>query len=260
MNNMSHISFSAFKIFNECPFKYKLIYEDKVQRAAGSLHTSFGTALHEAAELKVQDSSTNEIDVFLNKFESEVQLLKEQKNDVEEKLFNEMREQGKMLAPLIIPELEKNFPGFKLLAAEEDILEQIKEIPEIDYNFKGFIDLIIQTPDKVVHIIDWKTCAWGWDSQKKSDPLVTYQLTFYKHFYAQKHNIDPKNIETHFALLKRTAKKDNVEIFRVTSGSKKTQNAFNLLKNSLYNINKKNFPKIRTNCTYCDFKKTKECP
>jgi hypothetical protein len=124
---MSHISFSAFKIFNECPYKYKLIYEDKVQRAAGSLHTSFGTALHEAAELKVQDSNTNEVDVFLNKFESEVNLLKEQQVNIEQKLLDEMREQGKMLAPLIIPELQKSFPGFKLLAAEEDILEEIKE-------------------------------------------------------------------------------------------------------------------------------------
>ena len=257
---MSHISFSAFKIFNECPFKYKLIYEDKVQRSAGSLHTSFGTAIHEAAELKVQDNSINEIEVFLNKFESEVKLLLEQNLVVEDKLLNEMREQGRMLAPKIIPALKDSFGDFKLLAAEEDILEEIKKIPEVSHSFKGFIDLIIQTPDNKIHILDWKTCAWGWDSEKKSDPLVTYQLTFYKHFYSQKHNIDPKNIETYFALLKRTAKKDNVEIFRVTSGTKKTDNAFNLLKNTLYNINKKNFPKIRTACTYCDFKKTKECP
>jgi hypothetical protein len=47
--------------------------------------------------------------------------------------------------------------------------------------------------------------------------MITYQLTFYKYFYAQKHGIDQKNIETHFALLKRIAKKDQVEIFRVTS-------------------------------------------
>ena len=53
--------------------------------------------------------------------------------------------------------------------------------------------------------------------------MITYQLTFYKKYYAQKYNIDPKSIETHFALVKRTAKKDYIELFRVTSGPKKTK-------------------------------------
>ena len=69
-----------------------------------------------------------------------------------------------------------------------------------------------------------------------------------------------KNIETHFALLKRIAKKDQVEIFRVTSGDKKTQNAFNLLLKALYSINKSFFPKNRLNCKYCEYNNTKECP
>lgn len=255
-----HISYSALKVFNECPFKFKLIYEDKVPRVMGTEHTSFGTALHEAAELKVQDNNINEVDVFLNKFEYEIKLLKQQNAVIDEKLINEMREQGKKLAVEIIPALTKQFGEFKLLAAEEEIYEIIKESPELNYNFKGFIDLIVQTSDGKIHILDWKTCAWGWDAKKKGDPMVTYQLTFYKHFYAQKHNVDPKNIETYFALLKRTAKKDSVEIFRVTSGPKKTQNAFNMLKKALYNIDKKNFPKNRMSCNYCDFKKTEHCP
>jgi RecB family exonuclease len=259
MNTMSHISYSALKIFNECPFKYKLLYEDKVAKSNGSEYTSFGTALHEAAELKVQDEAVNEQEIFLNKFESEIKLLKEQK-EVDEKLVEEMREQGKKLAPQIIPALKQHFGEFKLLAAEEDIYEVIKEVPEMQYAFKGFIDLIVETPDGKIHILDWKSCAWGWDQKKKSDPIVTYQLTFYKHFYSQKHNVDPKNIETYFALLKRTAKKNNVEIFRVTSGSKKTENAFNMLKKALYNIDKKNFPKNRMSCTYCEFKKSEHCP
>ena len=90
--------------------------------------------------------------------------------------------------------------------------------------------------------------------------MVTYQLTFYKYFYSRKHNVDPKNIETHFALLKRTAKKNNVEIFRVTSGEKKTQNAIKLLNKALYNIGRKRYVKNRLSCTYCEFKKTKHCP
>ncbi|HAW82190.1 MAG TPA: hypothetical protein DCX27_22290, partial [Balneola sp.] len=87
-----------------------------------------------------------------------------------------------------------------------------------------------------------------------------YQLTFYKIFYAQKHNVDLKDIETHFALLKRTAKKDNVEIFRVTSASKKQSNAMTLLNKGLFNIQKKNFIKDKRSCAKCEFCKTKHCP
>ena len=76
---------------------------------------------------------------------------------------------------------------------------------------------------------------------------------------AKKHNIDPKNIETHFALLKRTAKKNNVEVFRVTSGPKKTENALNLLLKAVYNISQKRFIKNRLACKGCEFYKTEHC-
>lgn len=256
---MSHVSFSALKIWNECPFRYKLEYEDRVGVYTNTPYTIFGTALHEAAELKVLDESVDEKKIFLDKFESELKVLKENNPDSDDKLLNEMKEQGLSLAPQIIPALKEKFGDFKVLAAEEDIFEAIKCNPEIGYNFKGFIDLIIQVEDKI-HIIDWKSCSWGWDSKKKADKMTTYQLTFYKHFYAQKHNIDLKKIETHFALLKRTAKKNNVEIFRVTNGPKKIQNALTFLNKALYNINKKNFPKNKLNCKFCEFKNTQHCP
>lgn len=255
----NHISFSALKIWNDCPFKYKLTYIDNVQKFRGSEYTVFGTSLHEACEKKLLDNNINEVEYFLNKFDEEIKNIP---SDVQldTSLLTEMKEQGKTLAAMALPALKEKFGNFKVLAAEEDIFEAIKKIPELDYNFKGYIDLIIQTEDNKIHILDWKTCAWGWDAKKKSDPMITYQLTFYKYFYSQKHNIDPKNIETYFALLKRTAKKDNVEIFRVTSGDKKTDNAFNLLTKALYSINKGFFPKNRLSCKYCEYNKTKDCP
>jgi hypothetical protein len=112
--------------------------------------------------------------------------------------------------------------------------------------------------------VDWKTCSWGWGAKKRSDKMVTYQLTLYKNFFAAKHNIDPDKIETHFALLKRTAKKNNVEIFRTTSGPKKVSNAVNLLLKSLYNITNENFIKNKSACqdqydNWCEFYGTEHC-
>ena len=65
------------------------------------------------------------------------------------------------------------------------LFENIKDFDDEKYNFKGFIDLVLQTDDGKYHIIDWKTCSWGWKSEKKSDRLTTYQLTLYKKFFCQ---------------------------------------------------------------------------
>ena len=101
-----------------------------------------------------------------------------------------------------------------MVSVEEMLFEDIRtQDYNTDYKFKGFIDLVLKTEDGKYHIIDWKTCSWGWDMKKKTDKIISYQLTLYKNFYALKYNIDVNNIETHFALLKRTAKKDKAEIF-----------------------------------------------
>ena len=89
--------------------------------------------------------------------------------------------------------------------------------------------------------------------------MTTYQLTYYKNYFAKKHNIDPKQIETYFVLLKRTAKNNNVEVLRVTSGPKKIQNSLKVLQNAVINIEKGNYIKNRLNCTYCKFKNTEHC-
>jgi ATP-dependent exoDNAse (exonuclease V) beta subunit len=170
-----------------------------------------------------------------------------------------MNEQGHVLAPLILPELQKKFGNFIILNTEEELLLPLKENANTDRNFKGYIDLVLKTDDGMIHIIDWKTCSWGWDIEKKSDAVTSYQLTYYKHFYSLKYNIGPKKIETYFGLLKRTAKKDKIELFRVTSGPKKIQNALNLLNKFVHNVEKEFFPKNRMSCNNCDFKKLKVC-
>tara|TARA_Y100000034_G_C6908787_1_gene422607 strand:- start:8200 stop:8742 length:543 start_codon:yes stop_codon:yes gene_type:complete len=180
---------------------------------------------------------------------------------VDSGLVTDMAGQGKRLIPYIEDALSDYFEEFEVLAVEMPLMESIEA--EEEYTFKGYIDAVVATPDGKVHIFDWKTCSWGWDSRKKSDKIVTYQLTLYKHFFCQKMNIDPKNVETHFALLKRTAKKNHVEFFRVTSGPQKTQNALKLLSTALYNIKNKRYIKNRLSCTGgygCKFYKTEHCP
>ena len=97
-------------------------------------------------------------------------------------------------------------------------------------------------------------------AKKRSEKLVTYQLTLYKKFFCKKHNIDPDLVETHFGLLKRTAKENRVEIFRVTSGPRKVQNATDLLVKAVRSIFNKAHFKNRGSCSYCEFRNTEHCP
>jgi len=258
---MSHISYSELKTWAECPFKHKITYIDKIRRFIGNEYTAFGRSLHALCEHAVQGTldERDYDDFFDEHFDRELELLGEE-HARREQLITDMREQAKLISPLILPKLDEHFGEYEVFSVEEKLFEKINDFSLDNYDFKGYIDLVIKTSDDKYHIIDWKSCSWGWDAKKRSDKLITYQLTLYKSYFCQKHNIDPKMVETHFALLKRTAKKDNVEIFRVTSGPRKTENATKLLSQALHNITKKNYVKNRLSCQGCEFYKTKQCP
>ena len=253
-----HISYSELKIWAECPFKHKVIYIDKQKGFQGNEYTAFGSSIHTLCENAVQGllDSPDYDDFFDESFDRELEQLAETRED----LVEQMRSQAKTITPQIMPALEKYFEEYKVFSVEEKLFQKINDFSLDKYKFKGYIDLVVKTPDGKYHVIDWKTCSWGWDRDKRNSKLVTYQLTLYKIFFCEKHNIDPKMVETHFALLKRTAKKDNVEIFRVTSGPRKTTNATELLRKALKSIENKMYIKNRLSCKGCEFRKTQLCP
>jgi len=257
-----HISYSELKQWAECPWKHKLVYRDRIKKFMGNEYTAFGRALHllceNLIEEKIQDEEQD--DFFELAFEKEIMDLMAKEVDLNEKMINDMIEQARNISPKIIPEVVKYFDNYEVFSVEERLMLPIKELKDLGYEFKGYIDLVLKTEDGKYHIIDWKTCSWGWDAKKRSDKYITYQLTLYKKFFCEKHNIDPKLVETHFALLKRTAKKDHVEIFRVTSGPRKIQNATDLLVKGVRTINSGVHFKNRNSCGYCEFKNTKHCP
>jgi len=259
MTNIKRISFSALKNWKECPYRHKLIYVDKLPYFSGNEFTAFGTAIHEVCEETIPGQSSHAIEIFETAFERELNTLEEQGLVLKDNLVKEMRAQAIPICEQVLPAVKKHFGDFKVVSVEEEILEPINEFESYGTNFKGFIDMVIKTKDDKYHVIDWKTCSWGWSRDKKSDPMTTYQLTYYKNYFAKKHEIDPKQVETYFVLLKRTAKNDNVEIMRVTSGEKKTSNSLKLLQNAVINIERGNYIKNRLNCKYCKFHNTEHC-
>lgn len=261
---MPHISYSELKDWVYCAVYHKITRVDKVKGFKGNAFTAFGTAIHDVCEkklLKEEDNETieeSDVDYFLRRFGECIDSLDDDV-EVDPTLVEAMRGQGTSLVPEIEEAVSDYFgTDYEVLACELPLMEDIEGHDK--YKFKGYIDAIVKTPDDKIHIFDWKTCSWGWDARKRNDKMITYQLTLYKHFFAQKMEIDPKHIETHFSLLKRTASKNKIEFFRVTSGPRKTQNALKLLDKALYNIKNKRYIKNKVSCQKCSFFRTEHCP
>ena len=251
---IKRISFSELKNWKECPYRHKLIYIDKIPGFQGNEYTAFGTAIHKVCEIIIPGSTEDPLKIFEEEFKRELEALKESGYEADQKLASEMLTQAVPICEQVLPKIRSHFGNFEVVSVEEQLLEPITEFESYGKNFKGFIDMVIKTPDDKYHIIDWKSCSWGWSRDKRSDPMTSYQLTYYKNYFSKKHKIDPKNIETYFVLLKRTAKKENTEVVRITSAAKKTQNSLKVLQNAVINIERKNYIKNRLNCTYCIFR------
>lgn len=251
----THISFSELKDWTFCPYYRKLTQEDLLNPYTDSVFTVFGTSIHSICENLVKDDKAKEL------FESTFQTnLKNSTITPTQEEIASFTQEGKDILEEVSDALVKYFGKFEVLQTEEQLYEKINEFSKGNYDFKGFIDLVLKTEDGKIHIVDWKTCSWGWDLEKRTDKMVTYQLTLYKKFYAQKYNVNLEDIETHFALLKRTAKKGTkVEFFRVTSGDRKMENATTTLVNAVTNIVNGRHIKNRLSCSRCVFNKTENC-
>jgi hypothetical protein len=258
---LPHVSFSAIKDWKFCAYYHKLTRIDKIKVFQGNIFTAFGKAIHDTCEsmlLSRELQKPFEPEPFFKKcFKNELKALGDEFTEKDVLAFEQ---QGVDIIPHIVPALNEYFGDFKMVSSEEEINEKLRFDTDDNYTFKGYVDCLIKTSDGKYHVIDWKSCSWGWDMRKRTDPMVTYQLTYYKHFLSEKRGLAKEDIETHFALLKRTGKKNKVEIFRVSSGEKKTNSALKLLEQSVYNIDRENYVKNRLSCSRCDFKGTEHCP
>lgn len=268
---MKNISFSEIKVYDECPWKHKLLYKDKVVKQKKTQYLAFGLAFHSTIEEIHRNPECDPAAYFEKRLVEEFLLIIDDtvfKKKTREKEYEEMLEQGKSLVVLIIPALKDKFGDYEFIGCEEKL-----EIPMTsleasqDFQFKGYIDFIIRLPNKKIAIIDFKTSSIGWSAQQKTDKVTTYQLTLYKHFYCEKYSIDPKDVEVHFAIIKRTGKKENFDVFEVSCGPKKISNSIKFLRNKAKLIDKKVVIKNYSSChkksgfftNTCDFYKTEHC-
>jgi len=269
------ISYSELSDWNLCPYKRKLVYDDK-NYSDGSIHTYFGTAVHEAAEYLVKDNSVDGFQIFSDKYDELIEDVKFEftekeytrfKSSTVKEVIEVFREYGRAIIPEILPAMTATFGEYEVIGTEYRLFEDIEGFPT---KFKGLVDLVIKSNGRYC-VLDWKTCGWGWDAEKKADKMTNYQIVLYKKYIAQKLGLDLNMLDTYFGLLKKSGKPGKyVEIFKSTSGKKRTSNATELLSNCLKNINSGFHVKNRLSCNRplsrkikfnirCQFYKTDKC-
>jgi hypothetical protein len=248
-----HVSYSEIRNWSECSYRHRLLYVDKLSTFDASVHTVFGTAIHEACEkfLKTGEMSPQvAIDMI------EAGWIEHGFDGVEK-----WNETAKAILAEVPGFLDSTFESWEVVEAEEQLYESIEND---NLKFKGFIDAIIKTQDKsgkdVYWILDWKTTSWGWHAYKKRDFKVNAQLMYYKLFWAMKHNVSPESIKIGFVLLKRDAKPGKrCELLRVSLGPKSKARVEKQLRSMLKSVRSGMFLKNRLACKFCEFYETEHC-
>lgn len=275
-----HISYSELFDWMECSFRHKLKYIDKLDVFTETIHTMFGTSLHDALEAYSLTSKMPDYEEIINGFKQKIGTL----------FFTEKavtKEDCEEFINSIIPILEQvpifldqSFPGWKVVSAEQQLFEPIKGFK--NKYFKGFIDVVIKVPktkegkvtrlsgikgetiqgEWVYYILDWKGTAFGWKAAQKKSFEKQMQLILYKHFLCEKLSINTADVKCGFCFLRRKPNKqgERIEILPVSAGPKATDKALNCLYSALNQIQSGRYIKNKMSCLWCRFSGTRHCP
>jgi hypothetical protein len=270
-----HVSFSEIKQWKECSWRHKLIYVDKLSVFEESPHLHYGTIIHDACEqflktriLNIEETKNKIISAWeQHGFDSEDFIqLQTQRSELQGWKYkhNKLNDwlQWAETSLMSIPNfLDKNFPGWEIVSAEEALYEDIENIST---KFKGYVDCIIKVPNKdkfKYWILDWKTSnGRGWSLEKQRDFNTQAQVILYKYFWGKKNNIDMKNIQCGFILLKKVKKVGkSCQLIKVSSGPKNLEKSKKLVRSMIKTVEKQFFLKNRNSCMFCEFKNTDHC-
>jgi hypothetical protein len=237
---------------------YKLKYIDNVIKFDSTIHSAFGKALHKAIESKIINEQADGERIFINNFREELRKIPQEirKEKYSPEMMMEFKDQGCFLISQFLSEFRGFFSdGYEVIGVEEKLEEKI---PDVDLTFLGFVDLVVR--DKGTNkywILDHKSTTWGWDAKKKRDKLAKCQLSLYKYFWGEKHNISLPKIETAFILLKRSAKRDHIERLLVANTKKRVEGAVKMLVDTVKLLEKGFYIKNFASCDSCFHKQ--EC-
>jgi hypothetical protein len=280
------ISYSQMSMFNECPKKWSLQYREGHKQFTSSIHTVFGTALHEVLQhyLTVMYEQSGAAADRLNTAEMLEEALRNEyktqyksnnnQHFVSPDELREFYEDGVEIIREIAKERSKHFSkkGWYLVGCEIPIiLTPNSKLQNI--MFKGFLDVVLyHEPTNTFKIIDIKTSRQGWSKKEKSNEQKQFQLILYKKYYSELYNVPIENVEVEFMIVKRKIFESEqfvikrVQWFKPASGkvklNKVTKSIEEFIEQAFDHNGYKQVehqPKVNDNCKWCPFYKTHLC-
>ena len=278
-----NVSASQILMYDECPRKWKLSKIDKLQVYTPSVHTVFGTAMHETIQdwLQVMYSTSakaaNEIDLR-EQLKLKMREVYEKERKKTEEVFTTADELNSFFLDgvEILDYLKKKRSSYfstkntYLAGIETDIVQEIR--PNVF--FKGYIDLVFYNKlSETYTIIDIKTSTRGWgDYEKKNDGKIA-QILLYKEFFAKQFNVEVDQINVEYFILRRKINEDaefvarRVQEWKPPSGKVKRGKAVKLMndfvdnafKDGGYNLQGDFTPTpSKSACRFCPFNDDKK--
>ena len=280
------VSYSQLSMFNECPKKWSLQYKEGHKQFTSSIHTVFGTALHEVLQAyltTMYEKSGAEAD-RLNTSEMLQDALREEykkqykannkQHFVKPEELSEFYEDGVSIIREFSKDKAKYFSkrGWYLVGVELPLaLHPHAKL----YNvlFQGYLDLVMyHEPTNRIKIIDIKTSKSGWSKREKSDEQKQFQLILYKKYFSEIYNFPIDNIDIEFMIVKRKLYESEdfvikrIQLYKPASGKVKlnkvsksieafVEQAFD--RNGYKDVEHQPTPNDK--CKWCPFHKTHLC-
>ncbi len=282
---MKRISYSQYSQWDSCPYKWKLNYIDRLSQFTDSIHTMFGTSMHEVLQtyLTVMYNDTVKMadalplsDMLLHRMRTNYVNIMKRNGGTEFCKQNDMEEfyqHGLIILEWFKKKRANYFSkkGYELVGIEVPINY---ELPN-KIKFIGYMDVVIY--DKVrdrYKIIDIKTSTMGWNKYQKADKNKTDQLLLYKQFYGAENNISLDKIDVEYFIVKRKLYEGldfpqrRVQTFSPASGKPSVNKVITNLNQFIdesfidgeHNVNHTYIKRpTKKNCKWCEFNQTKHC-
>ena len=280
------VSYSQLSMYNDCPKKWSLQYKEGQKHFSSTIHTVFGTALHEVIQhyltvmyeqsmVEADKINTSEMfeDILREEYTKQYKSNNKQHFSSPEEL-REFYEDGEAIIRDFAKNKGKHFSkrGWHLVGCEVPIvLSPNQNYPNIVY--QGYLDVVMyHEPTNRIKIIDLKTSTSGWNDKQKKDENKQFQLILYKKYFSELYNFPEENIDVEFFIVKRKLYESEdyvikrIQIFKPATGKikiKKATESINKFINEVFDTNgyKKveHKPQLNDNCKWCVFYKTHLC-
>ena len=285
-----NVSYSQLSMFRQCPKKWSLQYKEGHKTYTPTIHTVFGSALHEALQhyLTVMYDKSGAaanrediIGIFEEKLSEEyrVQYKKNGNSHFSDAVeLREFFEDGVNIINYLIKKRSRYFSKKNTYLAGCEvpiIITPNKRYTNVVY--QGYLDVVLynETLDEFT-IIDIKTSTKGWSKWAKKDEDKQFQLILYKKFFSETFNIPLEKINIEFFIVKRKLWESEdyviprIQQFVPASGKVKMNKATNALNEFITKVfDREGYAEIdhqptpdnpNNNCNWCAFNKTHLCP